>query len=70
MLNLDVLLSSKIEQTEIAGKNVFSVDDGYLIACFDKNVTEDVVTAIAKQKPFCAAFRDSSMADDSVATNF
>lgn len=70
MLDLGVLLSSKIEETEIAGKKVFSVQDGYLIACFDENVTEEVVTAIAKQHPYYAVFRDSSMADDSVATNF
>lgn len=70
MLDLGVLLSSKIEQNEIAGKKVFSVADGYLIACFDQDVTEDVVTAIAKRHPFYAVFRDSSMADDSVATNF
>ena len=70
MLDLGVLLSSKIEQTEIAGKNVFSVADGYLIACFDQDVTEDVVTAIAKKHPFYAVFRDSSMANDSVAANF
>ena len=70
MLDLGVLLSSKIEQTESAGKNVFSVADGYLIACFDQDVTEDVVTAIAKKHPFYAVFRDSSMANDSVAANF
>ncbi len=70
MLDLGVLLSSKVEQTDIAGKKVFSVADGYLIACFDKDVTEDMVTAIAKQKPFYAVFRDSSMANDSVAANF
>lgn len=70
MLDLGVLLSSKVEQTEIAGKKVFSVADGYLIACFDQDVTDEVVTAIAKQKPFYAVFRDSSMANDSVATNF
>lgn len=70
MLDLGVLLSSKVEQTEIAGKKVFSVADGYLIACFDKDVTEDVVTAIARRKPFYAVFRDSSMANDSVAANF
>ena len=70
MLDLGVLLSSKVEQTEIAGKKVFSVADGYLIACFDKNVTNEVVTAIAKRHPFYAVFRDSSMADDSVAANF
>lgn len=70
MLDLGVLLSSKVEQTEIAGKKVFSVADGYLIACFDKDVTDDVVTAIAKKHPFYAVFRDSSFGADSVAANF
>lgn len=70
MLDLGVLLSAKIEEKEIAGKKVFSVQDGYLIACFDDEVTDEVVTAIAKKKPFYAVFRDSSIADDSVAANF
>ena len=70
MLDLGVLLSSKIEETEIAGKKVFSVADGFLIACFDKDVTEETVKAVAEQKPYYAVFRDSSMANDSVATNF
>jgi len=70
MLDLGILLSSKIEQTEIAGKKVFSVADGYLIACFDKDVTEETVTEIAKRHPFYAVFRDSGMASDSVMTNF
>ncbi|MGN0362224.1 MAG: site-specific DNA-methyltransferase, partial [Bilifractor sp.] len=70
MLDLGVLLSSKVEETEIAGKKVFSVADGYLIACFDNDVTDEVVTAIAKRHPFYAVFRDSSMASDSVAANF
>lgn len=70
MLDLGVLLSNKIEETTIAGKKVFNVEDNYLIACFDDNVTEDVITAIAKQKPYYFVMRDSSMANDSVATNF
>lgn len=70
MLDLGILLSSKIEETEIAGKKVFSVADGYLIACFDKDVTEDAVKEIAKRRPSYAVFRDSGMATDSVATNF
>ncbi|WP_247747411.1 site-specific DNA-methyltransferase [Alkalihalobacillus sp. BA299] len=70
MLDLGVLLSSKIEETEIGGKKVFDVADGYLIACFDSNVNGDVITEIAKRKPYYAVFRDSSMASDSVATNF
>ena len=70
MLDLGVLLSSKIEEIDIKGKRVFSVSDGYLLACFDENVNEDVVTEIAQKKPYYAVFRDSSMADDSVAANF
>ena len=70
MLDLGVLLSSKVEKTEVAGKKVFSVADGYLIACFDNDVTDGVVTAIAKRHSFYAVFRDSSMANDSVAANF
>lgn len=67
MLDLGILLSSDIEETEIAGKKVFSVAGGYLIACFDSNVTEETVKAIAQRKPFYAVFRDSGMASDSVA---
>jgi adenine-specific DNA-methyltransferase len=52
MLDLGVLLSSKVEEEEIAGKKVFSVSDDYLIACFDRDVTDDVVTAIARKHPF------------------
>lgn len=70
MLDLGILLSSKIEEIEIAGKRVFTVDDGYLIACFDRDVTDETVKAIAQQKPFYAVFRDSGMANDSVMTNF
>ena len=70
MLDLGVLLSSKIEETTIAGKKVFNVEDNNLIACFDDNVTEEVITEIAKQKPYYFVMRDSSMANDSVATNF
>ncbi len=70
MLDLGVLLSSKIEETEIAGKKVFSVADGFLVACFDKNITEETIKEIAKKQPSYFVMRDSSMATDSVATNF
>lgn len=70
MLELGVSLSAKIETMTVAGKKVFSVEDGYLAACFDRDVTDEVVTAIAQKKPFYAVFRDSGMADDSVLTNF
>lgn len=70
MLDLGVLLSSKIEETTIAGKKVFNVADNYLIACFDSNVAKETIKAIAKQKPYYFVMRDSSLASDSVATNF
>lgn len=70
MLDLGVLLSSKIEETVVAGKKVFNVADGFLIACFDENVTDETITAIAKQQPYYFVMRDSSLANDSVATNF
>ncbi len=63
-------LSSRIEVKEIHGKKVFFVEDNYLVACFDKDVNEAVITEIAKQQPYYFVMRDSSMATDNVADNF
>ena len=70
MLDLGILLSASITVEEIAGKRVFNVADGFLLACFDRDVADETVTAIAKRKPYYAVFRDASMADDSALTNF
>ena len=70
MLDLGVELSSKIEETTIAGKKVFDVADGFLIACFDKDVSDETIKAIAQKQPYYFVMRDSSLANDSVATNF
>ncbi|WP_180361573.1 site-specific DNA-methyltransferase [Paenibacillus polymyxa] len=70
MLDLGVLLSSKIEEVVIGSKKVFSVAEGYLLACFDDNVTDEVVTDIAKRKPYYFIMRDSSLSTDSTVTNF
>ena len=70
MLDLGILLSSKIEENLIGGKKVFNVADNFLIACFDANVTDETITEIAKKKPYYFVMRDSSMASDSVAANF
>lgn len=70
MLKLDTPLSSKIEKITIAGKTVYNVAQGHLMACFDKDVTDEVITAIAKEMPSYFVMRDSSQADDSVAINF
>ena len=70
MLELGATLDSNIETMEIAGKEIFNVADGYLVACFDDEVSDEVVKAIAKMQPQYAVLRDSSLADDSTATNF
>lgn len=74
MLDLGILLSSKIqirnEKLGMRNYTYFDVEDGFLIACFDANLTDDVITEIAKKKPYYFVMRDSSMASDSVAANF
>ena len=72
MLDLGIMLSSKIETRKINGKEVFCVEGNYLMACFDKDVTEDVITEIAKQKPYYFVMRDPADAQDgdSLITNF
>lgn len=70
MLDLGVFLSSKIEETDIAGKKVFNVANGYLMACFDSDVNDETITAVAKQKPLYFVMRDSSLSTDTTATNF
>ena len=70
MIELGIELSAKIEQTQIAGKTVWSVSDGYLMACFDEEVNETTITEIARQQPYYFVMRDSSLANDNVADNF
>lgn len=70
MLELGATLDSKIETTTVAGKTIYNVAEGYLVACFDPNVTDEVVKAIAQMQPAYAVLRDTSMKDDSTATNF
>lgn len=70
MLDLGVELSAPIEECVIEGKKVFKVAGKYLMACFDEKVTEKTVTEVAKMEPYYFVMRDSSLANDSVATNF
>lgn len=70
MLDLGELLSSDIREIGIEGKKVFNIGDGNIVACFDDEITNEVLTEIAKMKPLYAVFRDSSLSNDSVATNF
>lgn len=70
MLELGATLDSKIEESVVDGKTIYNVADGYLVACFDQKVTDEVVTAIAKMQPTYAVLRDTSLANDATATNF
>lgn len=70
MLDLGIELSVKIEKTEIAGKEVWCVDGGYLMACFDRDVNEATITEIARQKPVYFVMRDASADNDNVLDNF
>ena len=70
MLDLGIELSAKVETQQIAGKTVYLVDDYYLVACFDRDVTEAVVTEIAKLHPIYFVMRDASAANDNVIDNF
>ena len=70
MLDLGIELSAKIESKQMAGKNVHSVDDNYLVACFDRDVNESTITEIAKLQPIYFVMRDASAANDNVIDNF
>lgn len=70
MLDLGIELSAKIETKQISGKTVHFVDDNYLVACFDREVSETVITEIAKLHPVYFVMRDASAASDNVIDNF
>ena len=70
MLDLGVELSAKIESRQIAGKEVYFVEDTFLVACFDKEVNESTITEIAKLKPIYFVMRDASASSDNVIDNF
>ena len=70
MLDLGIDLSAKIETRQIAGKTVHLVDENYLVACFDRDVTEATITEIAKLHPVYFVMRDASAANDNVIDNF
>lgn len=70
MLDLGIELSAKIESRQIAGKTVYLVDENYLVACFDRDVTEATITEIAKLHPVYFVMRDASAANDNVIDNF
>lgn len=69
MLDLGIELSAKIEENVVNGKTYYAVNENDIIACFDDDIDNDVITAIAKQNPLYAVFKDKSFATDSVGIN-
>ena len=70
MLKKQIELSAPIEKLGIDGCTVFSVDNGRLVACFDRDVPVEVMTAMAKMEPDYAVMRDASFAGDDAVSNF
>lgn len=62
--------SAHIDTLDIHGKKVFDVNHGQLLACFDADVTNDVIEEIARRKPSYAVMRDLSFRNDSASANF
>ena len=69
MISLGIDLSSQIAVNTVAGKTYYTVNGNDIIACFDDNLTNEVITEIAKLQPVYAVFKDKSFATDSVGIN-
>ena len=69
MLELGIELSAKIEEKEVNGKHYYQVNGNGIVACFDDNLDNDILTEIAKLQPLYAVFKDSSFSTDSVGIN-
>ncbi len=69
LVDWGVDLTLPIKSETINGKQVFFVDGNALVACFDTEITEDLVTEIAKRAPQCVVFRDMGFVSDSLKIN-
>lgn len=69
LLDWGLPLSMPYSSEQIDGCTIHTYNDGDLIACFDENVSDSVVTEIAKRQPLRAVFRDSSFANSPAKIN-
>lgn len=69
MLTWGMELSLAIDSKKVAGAEVFDVDQGSLMACFEDNISEEVIRYIAQEQPLRAVFRDSSFANSADKIN-
>ena len=69
MLTWGMELSLAIDSKKVAGAEVFDVDQGSLMACFEDNISEEVIRYIAQEQPLRAVFCDSSFANSADKIN-
>lgn len=69
LLEWGLPLSLPYKSEQIEGCTVHTYNDGDLIACFDKNVPDNVIKTVAKRKPLRAVFRDNSFANSPAKIN-
>lgn len=70
LTSLGAALNCKIEVIPIFDKYVFNVENGYIVACFDKVISNEIVERVAELQPIYAIFRDECFENDSVTDNF
>nr|WP_247953141.1 site-specific DNA-methyltransferase [Streptococcus mitis] len=69
MLTWGMELSLAIDLEKVAGAEVYDVDQGSLMACFEDEISEEVIRHIAQAQPLRAVFRDSSFANSADKIN-
>jgi len=69
LVDWGVDLSLPIRRETVQGRTVFFVDENALIACFDRNIDEELVKELARHQPLRVVFRDSGFASDAVKIN-
>ncbi|MDW5610463.1 type III restriction endonuclease subunit M [Mycolicibacterium sp. D5.8-2] len=69
LLDWGLELTMPVTVEQLQGHEVFIVDDDALIACFESDVSPDLVRAVAQREPLRAVFRDSGFASDDARIN-
>lgn len=69
LLDWGVDLTLPIRKETLQGKTVFFVDENALVACFDANITEELVKELTKVQPLRVVFRDNGFASDAIKIN-
>ncbi|MDQ0221660.1 site-specific DNA-methyltransferase [Streptococcus moroccensis] len=69
MLSWGMALSLKVSKENYQGYEVFDVDNGSLIACFDNHISDSLIQEIARKEPLRAVFKDQAFVDSSAKIN-